>query len=62
MTAVKRGIAEAIHGVLAGVAGVCSVTVVGSFVDREDLAGISDIDTVVVFDGSRPRVPTRCPR
>jgi broad specificity phosphatase PhoE len=54
MTAVKRGIAEAIHGVLAGVAGICSVTFVGSFVDREDLAGISDIDTVVVFDRLTP--------
>ena len=54
MTAVKRGIAEAIHGVLARVAGICSVTFVGSFVDREDLAGISDIDTVVVFDRLTP--------
>jgi broad specificity phosphatase PhoE/predicted nucleotidyltransferase len=54
MTAVKQGIAGAIHAVLAGVDGVCSVTLVGSFVDREDLAGISDIDTVVVFDRLTP--------
>ena len=32
------------------VEGIRSVTFVGSFVDREDPAGISDIDTVVVFD------------
>jgi predicted nucleotidyltransferase len=48
MTALKRGIAEAIHGALAGVAGICSVTFVGSFVDRADLAGISDIDILVM--------------
>ncbi len=51
---VKRAAVEAIHGALAVVDGICSVTFVGSFVDREDLAGISDIDTVVVFDRLTP--------
>ena len=50
MTAVKREMAARIRDALTGVEGIRSVTFVGSFVDREDLAGISDIDTVVVFD------------
>lgn len=50
LTPVKRALAEVIIDALTDVAGICSVTFVGSFVDREDLSGISDIDTVVVFD------------
>ncbi len=51
---VKRAIAQVILDALADVEGICSVTFVGSFVDREDLSGISDIDTVVVFDQLTP--------
>lgn len=54
MTAAKQAIADAIHAALAEVDGICSVTLVGSFVDRAGLAGISDIDTVVVFDRLTP--------
>lgn len=43
-------IAVRIHTALAGVDGICSITFVGSFVDRDDLSGVSDIDVVVVFD------------
>ncbi len=43
-----------IHDALSAVEGICSVTFVGSFVDREDQAGVSDIDTVVVFDRLTP--------
>jgi ribonuclease H / adenosylcobalamin/alpha-ribazole phosphatase len=53
----SEAVAERIHAALASVDGIRSVTLVGSFVDRENLAGISDIDTVVVFDRL---TPSRC--
>lgn len=50
----RSRLAEPILGALASVEGICSVTFVGSAVDREDLSGVSDIDTVVVFDRLTP--------
>jgi broad specificity phosphatase PhoE len=46
----KHQIARALLDALSDLDGVCSVTLVGSVVDRDDLTGISDLDTVVVFD------------
>jgi len=54
LSQVKRAIVDAILDALTDVPGIRSITFVGSFVDREDLSGISDIDTVVVFDRLTP--------
>ena len=45
---IKLNIRKDLFAKLGGIQGVVSVTLVGSFVDREDLAGISDIDTIVI--------------
>ena len=45
---IKLNIRKDLFEKLGGIQGVVSVTLVGSFVDREDLAGISDIDTIVI--------------
>lgn len=50
----KRAIADPILDALTAVPGIHSITFVGSFVDRDDLCAISDIDTVVVFDRLTP--------
>ena len=51
----RRDIVTArLHDALEHVEGVCSVTVVGSFADGEDVSSIGDIDTVVVFDRLTP--------
>ena len=46
----KQAFASEIFQRLTAIPGVLSVTFVGSFCDREDLAGISDIDVVVVCE------------
>lgn len=45
---IKRQIEDGLFDALSGVEGVVSVTLVGSFVDRDDLSAISDIDTIVI--------------
>ena len=45
---IKRNIERSLFGKLREIKGVISVTLVGSFIDRKDLIGISDIDTVVI--------------
>ena len=47
---VKRALAEKIFNSLLTIQGVVSVTFVGSFYDRQDVSGISDIDVIVIFD------------
>jgi ribonuclease H / adenosylcobalamin/alpha-ribazole phosphatase len=47
---IKKRIQDAIFSRLSSVSGVLSTTLVGSFIDRDDLAGISDIDTIVVCE------------
>jgi ribonuclease H / adenosylcobalamin/alpha-ribazole phosphatase len=49
-----EAIARRIHDALGPVEGICSITLVGSFADGEDLSRIGDIDTVVVFDKLTP--------
>ena len=57
---VKEHLTQLIFERLSSVAGVLSVTLVGSFVDREDLSGISDIDTIVVCDRLNKKVFDHC--
>ena len=45
---IKKNIREELFKKLSHINGVISVTLVGSFVDKENLAGISDIDTIVI--------------
>jgi ribonuclease H / adenosylcobalamin/alpha-ribazole phosphatase len=47
---IKQKIKDAIFSQLSTVSGVLSITLVGSFIDSDDLAGISDIDTIVVCE------------
>jgi broad specificity phosphatase PhoE len=50
----KQRIAEAILCALSPLDGLRSASIVGSFVDRESLTEISDIDTIAVFDALTP--------
>ena len=45
---IKLNIRKDLFERLGAIQGVISVTLVGSFVDRKDMAGISDIDTIVI--------------
>ena len=47
-TQIKQRIRQELFQKLNNIKDVISVTIVGSFVNQEDLAGISDIDTVVL--------------
>ena len=39
---------------------ILSVTIVGSFVDQEDLSGISDIDTIVICKSLNKKLFNDC--
>lgn len=54
MSSSKARIAEAIAGALREAGGLRSLTFAGSFVDKPGLAGISDIDTIVIVDDLTP--------
>jgi ribonuclease H / adenosylcobalamin/alpha-ribazole phosphatase len=45
---IKQNIQQALFEKLGGIDTVISVTIVGSFINHEDLTGISDIDTIVI--------------
>ena len=45
---IKENIRQELFQKLGEINGVVSVALIGSFVDKEDLDGISDIDTVVI--------------
>ena len=47
---VRQSFQKTIFTNLTSISNVLSVTFVGSFVDHKDLSGISDIDTIVIFD------------
>ena len=49
-TELKHRLKDRVLKSLYNVPGVISVTMVGSFVDREDFLGISDIDTIVICE------------
>ena len=57
---VKLRLQESILSRIFSVPEVISVTLVGSFVDRLDLVGISDIDTVVVCNELNEKVFNQC--
>lgn len=50
----RREAIAALTAALGRVDGTCSITVVGSFADGDDLSAVSDIDTIVVFDALTP--------
>ena len=47
---IKKRIEKYLFNNLYSIQGVISVTIVGSFVNQNDLSGISDIDTIVICD------------
>ena len=57
---IRKSLKKVIFKNLTSIENVLSVTFVGSFVDRDDLYGISDIDTVVVCDYLTKDVFNRC--
>jgi len=57
---IKQRLRETIFNCLSSVPGVLSVTLVGSFVDNEDLTGISDIDTIVICKRLNEKVFKQC--
>ncbi len=57
---ITQQIKDAIFSRLTSIPGVLSVTLVGSFVDRDDLAGISDIDTVVICENLNNIIFKQC--
>lgn len=44
----KKKLVAQLNKKLLSIEGVISITLVGSFVDKNDLSGISDIDTIVI--------------
>jgi ribonuclease H / adenosylcobalamin/alpha-ribazole phosphatase len=57
---IKKKIKDAIFSRLSSVSGVLSITLVGSFIDRDDLAGISDIDTIVICENLNNKIYKQC--
>ena len=57
---VKKNLQKAILSRLSSVPGVSSVTLVGSFNDRDDMTGISDIDTIVICDRLNLEIYNKC--
>ena len=47
-SAVKLSIQQSLFEKLGKIDRVISITIVGSFINQEDLSGISDIDTIVI--------------
>jgi ribonuclease H / adenosylcobalamin/alpha-ribazole phosphatase len=59
-TEVKKEIKNQLFKQLFSIDRVISTTIVGSFVDRDDLSGISDIDTIVICDKLDNYIFKRC--
>jgi broad specificity phosphatase PhoE len=57
---IKQHLRKSILSRLSSVPGVLSVTLVGSFNDRDDMTGISDIDTVVICDQLNLEIFNKC--
>lgn len=57
---IKKKLQESIFKSLSSVPGVLSVTLVGSFIDKDDLTGISDIDTIVICKKLNEEVFKQC--
>ena len=50
VNSIKKNLKDKILHLLFSIEGVISVTLVGSFIDRDGLIGISDVDTIVIVD------------
>jgi len=59
-TELKHRLKDRVLKSLYNVPGVISVTMVGSFVDREDFLGISDIDTIVICEKLSKQIYNKC--
>ena len=57
---IKHNIQQALFKKLETINNVISVTIVGSFVDRNDLSGISDIDTIVITNSLNKELFDAC--
>ena len=57
---IKKKIKLAIFDKIFDVNEVISITIVGSFVDKDDLSGISDIDIVVICNTLNKKIFTKC--
>ena len=57
---IKERLIKLIFNNLSSIPNVLSVTLVGSFIDRKDLIGISDIDTIVVCDSLNQDIYNEC--
>ena len=55
MIKIKNSIKSEIFRKIFEVDEIISITLVGSFIDKEDLSGISDIDTVVICNSLNKR-------
>lgn len=57
---IKKKLQESIFKSLSSIPSVLSVTLVGSFIDKHDLTGISDIDTIVICKKLNEEVFKQC--
>jgi ribonuclease H / adenosylcobalamin/alpha-ribazole phosphatase len=57
---IKSRIQKEVFDSITKINGVISVTLVGSFIDRADLSGISDIDTIVICNKLSEKFYTDC--
>ena len=57
---IQKRIQDTIFYRLSNVTGVLSITLVGSFIDSDGLAGISDIDTIVVCEKLNDVILKQC--
>ena len=57
MNLFKSKLTEALFKAIENIKEVISVTLVGSFIDKKDLSGISDIDTIVICNQLNPQRP-----
>ena len=57
---IKKNLRETISNCISSVSGVISLTFVGSFVDKEGLTGISDIDTIVICNELNEDIFKKC--
>lgn len=57
---IKKNIKSELFNKLSSVDGIISVSIVGSFVDKDDLIGISDIDTIVICENLTKNIYDKC--
>jgi len=60
VNSIKKNLKDKILHSLFSIEGVISVTLVGSFIDRDGLIGISDVDTIVIVDSLDEKLFKKC--